>query len=254
MGTDLQTVQPAQAPAEAVPSQKKLLTKMAAAYGLEEKAFLATMKTTIFPLAETNEQLITLLVVADQYGLNPFLKGELHAFPQAGGVVPIVGVDGWHKIANRQPALQGWTLEWSDKMVKAQGANAPCPESWEITIYRNDRQYPVVVREWLDEVYRGTAPWKSHPKRMLRHKTLIQGFREAFGISGIYDPDEAERIVEGEVVEATASAPQPTNADRVRAAIGEGTVDVTITATDHASPALAEAAAVELGDASGDMS
>ncbi|EEW4602325.1 phage recombination protein Bet, partial [Escherichia coli] len=36
----------------------------------------------------------------------------------------------------------------------------------------------------------------SHPKRMLRHKAMIQCARLAFGFAGIYDNDEAERIVE----------------------------------------------------------
>lgn len=34
------------------------------------------------------------------------------------------------------------------------------------------------------------------PKRMLRHKAMIQCARLAFGFAGIYDKDEAERIVE----------------------------------------------------------
>ena len=42
----------------------------------------------------------------------------------------------------------------------------------------------------------GVGPWASHPKRMLRHKAMIQCARLAFGYGGIYDQDEAERIVE----------------------------------------------------------
>jgi hypothetical protein len=48
-----------------------------------------------------------------------------------------------------------------------------------------------------------TAPWKSHPKRMLRHKALIQAARIAFSFAGIFDQDEAERIVEAEVIDVT---------------------------------------------------
>jgi hypothetical protein len=33
---------------------------------------------------------------------------------------------------------------------------------------------------------------------MFRHKVLIQGARIAYGFSGIYDEDEAQRIIEGE--------------------------------------------------------
>jgi hypothetical protein len=36
---------------------------------------------------------------------------------------------------------------------------------------------------------------------MLRHKAKIQGAREAFGFAGIYDADEAARIIEAEVID-----------------------------------------------------
>jgi hypothetical protein len=54
----------------------------------------------------------------------------------------------------------------------------------------------VQVTEYLSECKRGTQPWQSHPKRMLRHKAMIQCARLAFGYVGIYDQDEAERIVD----------------------------------------------------------
>ena len=75
----------------------------------------------------------------------------------------------------------------------------PCPEWAKITIFKKSVTTPIVVTEHLDEVFRDLSypnPWQSHPKRMLRHKVIIQGFREAFGFSGIHDEDEAERIVE----------------------------------------------------------
>ncbi len=72
---------------------------------------------------------------------------------------------------------------------------------------QSDRNHPICVTEWMDECRR--EPFKtregreiiaravqSHPKRMLRHKAMIQCARLAFGFAGIYDKDEAERIVE----------------------------------------------------------
>ena len=78
-----------------------------------------------------------------------------------------------------------------------------CPEWIECLIYRKDRSHPVVVREYIDECSRDKGPWQTHPKRMLRHKAFIQAARMAFGFSGIYDEDEAERIAEARVVEVT---------------------------------------------------
>ncbi len=40
-----------------------------------------------------------------------------------------------------------------------------------------------------------------HPTRTLRHKTLIQCARLAFGFAGIFDQDEAERVIEGSTTE-----------------------------------------------------
>jgi hypothetical protein len=39
---------------------------------------------------------------------------------------------------------------------------------------------------------------------MLRHKTLIQCARLAFGFAGIFDQDEAERVIEGSATEVHA--------------------------------------------------
>lgn len=136
------------------------------------------------------EQMTALLVVANQHGLNPWTN-EIYAFPNNGGIVPIVGVDGWSRIMNEHPQFDG--IEF------AFGEDNSCT----CTIYRKDRTRPTVVTEYLSECQRNTQPWKSHPKRMLRHKAMIQGARLAFGFTGIYDPDEGERIVENQRVDVT---------------------------------------------------
>jgi hypothetical protein len=134
---------------------------------------------------------MALMIVADQYGLNPLTK-ELYAFPDKNnGIVPVVGVDGWARIINEHPQNDG--IEFIEAVVKDDGVPA-----WiECVIYRKDREHPTRVREYLAECKRATQPWGSHPRRMLRHKSLIQCARLAFGLVGIYDADEAERIVEG---------------------------------------------------------
>ena len=50
----------------------------------------------------------------------------------------------------------------------------------------------------MSECSRDIGPWKTHPKRMLRHKAMIQCARLAFGFTGIYDQDEADRIAESQ--------------------------------------------------------
>ena len=167
---------------------------------------ISTLKATAFKGDVTDAQMTALLVIANQYGLNPWVK-EIYAFPdKQNGIVPVVGVDGWSRIMNEHPQFDGIEFEQSAIMADMPGAK-PAPEWMECRIYRKDRTRPIVVREYLDEVYRppftgkyGTVngPWQSHTKRFLRHKTMIQCARLAFGFGGIYDQDEAERIAEAQ--------------------------------------------------------
>lgn len=142
-----------------------------------------TLKATAFKGQVSNAQMTALLVVANQYGLNPWTK-EIYAFPDKNnGIVPVVGVDGWARIINSHPQFDGMDFEQDH-------------EACTCIIYRKDRSHPIKVTEYMDECRRQTGPWQSHPKRMLRHKAMIQCARLAFGYAGIYDLDEAERIVE----------------------------------------------------------
>ena len=50
------------------------------------------------------------------------------------------------------------------------------------------------VREYMHEAHTNQGAWLTHPRRMLRHKAMVQCARICFGLSGIYEPDEAQRI------------------------------------------------------------
>ncbi|MGH2506916.1 MAG: phage recombination protein Bet, partial [Ktedonobacteraceae bacterium] len=179
-----------------------LLAKIAERYSVDPDKMLATLKATAFKGDVTNEQMMALLVVADQYDLNPWLR-QIYAFPDPNrGIVPVVGLDGWARIINEHPQFDG--VEFREA-----GAEESIPKWTECTIYRKDRSHPTVVREYFSEVVRITSAWKSHPRRMLRHKALIQCARLAFGYTGIYDEDEAARIIEGQRAEETKPAGKP---------------------------------------------
>ncbi|GAD91345.1 hypothetical protein VHA01S_085_00230 [Vibrio halioticoli NBRC 102217] len=189
-------------------TKKTLIGKIAEKFGVEPQKFWDTLKATAFKQRNgqppTNEQMMALLIVADQYGLNPFTK-EIYAFPdKQNGIIPVVGVDGWSRIINSHPQFDGLEFRTSTEIKTERGAK-PCPEWIECIIYRKDRTRPISVREYLDEVYRTplgqkafAGPWQSHTKRMLRHKATIQGARLALGYVGIYDEDEADRILDAQ--------------------------------------------------------
>jgi hypothetical protein len=49
----------------------------------------------------------------------------------------------------------------------------------ECVIYRKDRSFPVVVREYFEEVKGEQAIWGKMPRRMLRHRVMAQCARLA---------------------------------------------------------------------------
>jgi phage recombination protein Bet len=182
------------------PQQGKLLTRMAKRVNLapgDEQKLYQALTSVAFRTRNgqppSREQMLALMIVADRHNLDPFTK-EIHAFEDGrGGIVPVVGVDGWARIINEHPEFDGMEFKQDD-------------ESCTCTMYRKDRSHPTSVTEYLAECMRPTGPWKSHPRRMLRHKAMIQCARVAFAFAGIYDPDEAEAIVETDI---TQKSPEP---------------------------------------------
>lgn len=161
------------------------LSVMAARFNVEPAKLLDTLKNTVFKNA-TDAQLMALTIVANEHGLNPFTK-QIYAFPdKGGGIVPVVSIDGWIKLMNDQPRFDGIEFEFGERDGKLDSCTA--------RIYVRDRARPIVVTEYFAECQRNTDPWRTSPRRMLRHKALIQCARVAFGLSGLHDEDDGEMI------------------------------------------------------------
>ena len=177
-------------PAPTKIQKKSLILTMAEKYGMEAATFSDTVKHTIMPPGKagqiTDPEFAAFLMVAQEYNLNPVTR-EIFAFPRTGGgIMTVVSIDGWIRIINEKPQLDG--IQFSTEFSDAGKVSA-------ITcrIYRSDRKLPVEITEYMDECFRATEPWKKWPARMLRHKALIQCARYAFGFAGLVEQDEAER-------------------------------------------------------------
>ncbi len=151
----------------AVKPNQTLVAKFADKFNFaDENKLLVTLKATAFKVKEgevTDEQMMALLIVADQYGLNPFIR-EIFAYPdKQNGIVPVVSVDGWSRIINQHPDMDG--LEFiEDKIWINDWAGAkPCPAYIECVIYRKGRTHPVRIKEFLDEVY--STAFSGHQKQ-----------------------------------------------------------------------------------------
>lgn len=173
--------------------RRSVLIDMATRFGMEPEAFERTIRATVMPAGQevSREQFAAFLLVAKEYGLNPLTK-EIYAFPGKGGSVqPIVSIDGWMRMINNHPQFDG--MEFVDQMDE-QGRLV----SITCKMFRKDRSHPTTVTEYMAECRRDTDTWRKWPARMLRHKAAIQAARYAFGFSGIYDEDEAARMMEAQ--------------------------------------------------------
>lgn len=203
-----------------LPAMRKSITEtMANRFNMEAGPFEMTVRATCGAEKLTKEQFAAFLLVAHEHGLNPITR-EIFAFPGKSGIVPVVSVDGWLRIINTHPQMDGFEIEeifGAEKKIEAVN----------VKIYRKDRRFPISLTEYMAECDRGTDVWKKWPTRMLRHKALIQCARYAFGFAGIYDQDEAERIIESEAHEGTvidtsgAVVVQLNSSQSKRAGLGE---------------------------------
>lgn len=193
----------------ALENRKKLSEIFAEKYCIDPAKILDVLKGTVMKpdkdgRTATNEETQAFLIVANQYDLNPFTR-EIYAFvDKKAGVVPIVSTDGWTKLIINHKNYLNHYFRYAETIVTLDGAQ-PCPEWCEVVMQKKDGT-EIAIREYLMEVYRPPfkskdgyvtkGPWQSHTNRMLRHKTKIQGGREGFGFTGIYDEDEGLRIID----------------------------------------------------------
>lgn len=195
-----------------------LIIELATEWKMTAATMIDTLKATVFPqknrdgspVVVSQGQLISFLQVCNEFKLNPFVK-EIYAFPtKGGGIVPMVPIDGWANIVNRNEKMDG--VQFKDEWEVDKTSGQRNLFSTTCTIYRKDRAHPIQITEYMQECYQPDKdPWKKWPARMLRHKAFIQCARIAFSLAGIYDPDEAERIADS-TVDAKPEVHRPTRA------------------------------------------
>jgi len=195
------------------PTKKTPFSIMAERLNIDENATQALMKNTLMKAKGngnnqvSDDELMTFLSIANEYKLNPLSK-EIYAFNNRGAIQPIVSIDGWLKIINGHKQFNG--MEFVDSANDSGGlVSVTC------RIFRKDREHPTEVTEYMSECKGTSEPWKKWPARMLRHKATIQAARYAFGLSGIIDPDEAERYEQTDLGGEKVVNPEPTKAHEV---------------------------------------
>ena len=198
--------------------QLPIFKRSAERSGMSEESFVdALVQTSLSALITwTQLDLERLLLAAEVNGLSPTGR-EIFLVPSGGVLEPatvVVGVDGWSRIINTHKQFAGMRFKESDELVDG------VPSWTECTMYRWDRRVPTSVREYLVEVRGVSAGWITHPRRMLRHKAMVQCARLTFGLIGIYDADEAMSKAAA-LQQGAVCFEQDLNPTRVRAKSGQ---------------------------------
>lgn len=172
-----------------------LIARLAGRFGVEPNRLLKCLTTQVFKQADgrqpSNEELMVLLLVCENFGLNPFNR-EIFAFRGKGGeIVPVVSLDGWAKIVRSQKDFNGVSFRFSETTVKVAGCNQELPEYVECSIRLKGVDDPVRIQEFMVECFNEKSPvWRKWPRRMLRTRAFIQCARLAFSLTGLYDEGE----------------------------------------------------------------
>ncbi len=153
--------------------------------------------------APLNGHVETVIAVCEKYNLNPML-GELYVrFGEGQDIYPTLTVDGWYNLVNSHPDCDGYEFVESEERV----AVPKCPNQPDratplahtaigCKLYRKGRKHTPIIWEYFFEVFNpNNEVYFTHPNRMVRHRSFIQAARVVFSLSGVYDTEEVERIL-----------------------------------------------------------
>ena len=154
------------------PTLDTLVTEVANVLGINSQELSHWTKEAVVP----EEILKSILRVAKRYQLNPVLGQIDWELNLDGSYEVYIPIDGWITMIHREPSFKGFSFSQATETEEG------IPIWMECSIYRADLMHPITVREYYAELKTDHPIWNQMPRRMLRHKTLQQCARLAFGI------------------------------------------------------------------------
>jgi len=134
-----------------------------------------------------------------KYRLDP-LSDEIMLFKNPEGQYQtLITIDGWMRLINQDPQFAGMTFKESPELELG------IPLWMECSIYRHDRILPITVKEYSAEIRTEHLLWKTMPRRMLRHRSIQQCARLAFGI---HIADQLSNLEKVKALDSSAPSPR----------------------------------------------
>lgn len=156
--------------------------------------YLKTLTNQLTPVQRNQ-----FIAVAQAFGLNPF-KREIYAvtFKNKDGGTDLSIVTGYEvylKRAELNPNYDGFDIEFRggvkrttvtkkgkygdyEQVVVVPDGDFSCV----CTVYRKDRNHPIVEEVFFDEFNQGNSMWQSKPRLMLKKVAIANAFRKAFPV------------------------------------------------------------------------
>lgn len=143
------------------------------------------------------DELIQYAALCKNAGLDP-ATSEVSPLVQRDRISLIIGVDGWTRIANRDPNFDGIEYKFSEETVKA--GSHEVPKYIDTFVYFKNRSHASFWRTPYDEAFRSTSPvWSSMPLQMLQNRATTNAIKRAFGLAGIVDNEDVQYIKQNEI-------------------------------------------------------
>jgi phage recombination protein Bet len=144
----------------------------------ESREMVETLKQTVCKGA-TDAQFRMFIEVCKATGLNPFLKEIWY--------VPSVGVmaarDGYLRVANDHPQFDGM-----ETRVERDERNVPIKAT--CTVWRKDRNHPVICEAFYSEYKKGGNVWSTYPSAMISKVAEVLALKRSFAINGVVTQEE----------------------------------------------------------------
>lgn len=176
-----------------------MCVELADTFGLAPKQVIKVLSGLIkVPKGQepaTAAELIIVLSVMHQYGMNPMMK-QIHAWRDSrGDLAVMMGYDGWTQKANEQPGFMFVSYEFGPDVPSPDGKGRACWEWVKATVHDSIRgdmvMFPVYLEEWYVPQGNYPGPWQRQTRHKMHVVTYRLAIREAYSIGlDIRDPED----------------------------------------------------------------